>query len=59
MLKKTAAFKKKVAFMATKLLKMGDSIEVLQEKATKFMLQRKQKGRQSTRRGKGMRSKYL
>jgi len=28
------AFKKKVAFMATKLLKMGDSIEVLQEKAT-------------------------
>ena len=45
--------------MATKLLKMGDSIEVLQEKATKFMFKRKRKGRQSTRRGKGVRSKYL
>ena len=38
---------------------MGDSVEVLQEKATKFMLLRKRKGRQSIRRGKRVRSKYL
>ena len=36
--KNSGIVKKKAAFMATKLLKMGDSIEVLQEKATKFML---------------------